>query len=1463
MFVPSRSLKARTLYTVTLKRGIALPGTGQRLLRDVTMRFETRGRGLGTSRLVLPDRWTDAARRERPTITVDFYRDDEGPRTIPRTVPVTVHRFARMNAALAAYERLAVAPDWASTGGAPISTSGLQRVLTARPAVHHVTDPNDDVAVDPYLQLPTTLPAGWYLLTLTHAGLRQQAIIQVTDLSAYADVSETQTVVWVNSVRTGRAVRGATIRLDGHALGRTNRQGLRLATTPDAVVTAARASGVPLFLVATDPDGRRVAVPVSHPGCFKCYEDVRSPSDHDAWWHALALDQRVLRSTDTANAWGVVRSRDDGTVPSSVEVRLQAWDDWMEAQVPIVSTTATPSRAGMFRADLAFEDVPAGEYQIAMLVDGRVIGSTWLTIAPIVKPAYRLAVSTDRHAVVAGETVTVRAEASFFDGTHVPGVDLAVSTSEDGDDVEHGMRTDPDGVGTTPLPLMFPSDDGQQWEWRTVTAGPSRPEEADISGSTSVAVFRSTALLTTEARLQGRRLTVSGAVHDVDFAGMEAVDPGTWEADPTGDPRSGARVRLKVIEVTPVRRRIGTSYDFITKQSAPVYAYEDRERTVATETAVTARNGTYRWTGEVRAGEHQYRIEATYREGQDRSIRADAYAWSASALDGQMRPSLVQTSGSSETDERAYRVGDDVALSMVGGHPDPSDDRYLFTVSHRGLRSATTQAGPDFVAEFDADWVPNAFVDGVRFTGRAYEIADTRYLGFDTDSRRLDVDVQADADRYAPGDRVTLTVRVRDAGGRPVRASVAVRVIDEKLYAAYAADEIDLLSGLYGSVSDGELARGASHEPPRNRFEGGDTGGGGGDDGERDDFRDRLIVRIIETGADGLATVAFDLSDDLTSWRASATAVDEALRVGDARADLPVSRPFFAEAVLAGEYLAGDQPVLRVRAYGSGLAAADDVRFTVTSTTIELDAAATSARAFRAASVRLPALTVGDHRLRIEATATTADGPQRDVLIRTIHVVPARVVQRRSDSRPLTADFTLSGGATGATRVLLTDGGRGRSLPVLQDLVVPSGSRGDEVLAAIVATGAMRDVFGLPVEATGAPPADVLAFQQPGGGMAIVPYASPDVELSALAAFAHDPTIDRAALHSYLSEVLATEQERGVRTHRIMALAGLAALDEPVLDEIRRLARSDRRDAEQRAWLALGAWGAGDEALAGELMSALLTDEGQRLGSWVRVTAGSREATRLTTATLAIVAAGLGDPLAADMDAFIAQNPPRETLVVLQRALAARAWAERVSGAPAALTLTVDGTARRVDIEPGKPVPLSLTPAQVETASMEPIEGSVIVSTTWDAPLDAASLERAGVRTLERSVTPGGDVADDDLVIVEFTVAFGADADDGCWRVTDFVPSGLAPVGQPWSYGRWYGDEDDVGGEAIAPWNVVGQRVDFCVSPRKGNPTQVLRYAARVVTPGDFAWEPALIQSSIVTERGIVLPARQLVIRSS
>ena len=60
----------------------------------------------------------------------------------------------------------------------------------------------------------------------------------------------------------------------------------------------------------------------------------------------------------------------------------------------------------------------------------------------------------------------------------------------------------------------------------------------------------------------------------------------------------------------------------------------------------------------------------------------------------------------------------------------------------------------------------------------------------------------------------------------------------------------------------------------------------------------------------------------------------------------------------------------------------------------------------------------------------------------------------------------------------------------------------------------------------------------------------------------------------------------------------------------------------------------------------------------------------------------------------------------------------------------------------------------------------------------------------------------------------------------------------------WVGEDG-----ASGPYRIVGQEVDFSVD-NVANPPRVprLRYLARIVTPGDYAWEPASIRLAVAPD---------------
>ena len=1444
VFVPSKPLAKGRVYTVTVKHGLPLAGTGQVLPGDVVVRFETRATPPSAVTVNLSRSFVEANPREKAAIGVSMDMPDGA--KAPASIPITVHRLASLTAAMGAWKTVEKAPDWTLVStAAAVPTAGLPRVVKASVKVQGSEDGPS------WIQLPKRLAAGWYLVTETWSGIPRQAVLQVTDIATFSMLGVGKSAVWVNDLATGKAAAGAAVAIDGKRLGGTDARGLLVAATPSGLKLGEDPSSSPMLVVRYGAQSAFQPFSMSR-YCASC----GSPTADDQWWQLFTSDRSTFRSTDTVNAWGIVRNRETGKVPSSVTVTLRAGDGSNATDSAIITTSATPDSNGAFSVRVALRDLPVGSYRLVLSTGKTRLGELWMGVATIVKPGYQLEMTTDRHAMVSDAKVIASVDASFFEGTPVVGTELSLSS----DTVPGSTKvsTDAGGHASAPVTLRLDSDT-DQWGVTAVQAIPTLPEEAAISTASDVAVFRATALVDTSAALAGTRVNITGKVSDVAFDRFETAPPTRlWDVDPRGAGRPNAAVLVKVVQHTPVRRQAGTRYDFILKQVEPVYDDTDRVDTVSVTTVRTGADGSFSLSVTVKGGSRSYEVSATYTDEGNRSTTATASAEGPNPRNGDRSAWLKPADPARESGE--YSVGDEVRVTFMGGLEHAPVSRYFYSVAQRGLTYATVGASPTFRTTFTAASVPSISITAVRFNGYGYDLAVSSWRAqLRPADRTLTVQVTPDKARYRPGDTANVTIRTLGPDGRPVAASVFVQAVDEKLYAMGTASQVDPVPVLYAAVNDGIIAWAASHRTPGDDDGkgggGGDTTGGGGDD--RGDFRDWLVGTLVATGSDGTTTVPVPLSDDLTSWHVSAAAVDAALEAGSGSGSLAVGLPFFVEATIAPEYLVADLPIIRVRGFGSGLATGETVTFTVSSDTLPMSGVTVTADAFTVAEVPLPALKEGTHQIRIAATVGSGSTLRSDTLTRTFDVVTTRATRLETTWAALAGPVNVKAGSD-LTRVTLVDAGRGRVVPILEDLAWTDGGRADRVVAAGLANRVLVEQFGL--EAPAETSETALEPFRAGGTLAILPYGSANLDVTALAAMTGDLRLDAGGTAEWLREVMTTGSQHA-RDQRLLALAGLAGLGEPVLADVHEAAAQTDLTIPEQISVAIAAFYAGDEDLARTLERDLLTGHALRLGPWVRIDPGAGEDASLQTARLAIVAASLGDPVAADMDAWVAANPPKTTTVALERALAAQGWAKRVPGASAVAAITVDGARRELAVKPDKPASVVLTPAQAASARLEPVSGSVLAVTSWIGPLDPASLTPATGQVLKRTVTPDGAIGPTDTVIVTLEATLGPDARDECWRVTDLAPSGLAPISVQ---GSW--DTNDDGNPVwtgTSPDLVDGQRVGFCVTRDPKQPVQTLRYVARVVTPGTYLWEPAVLQSEVVPDQGVVTDPTTVTIRGT
>lgn len=1479
VFVPA-GLRQATLYTVTVRHGLPIQGTDLTLEKDVRFRFETAAATAAPSvqfhvgRDVLETSPTD-----RPVIGLQVIMPDDGegqPTVKPPTkVEVGVYRFPSLEATLARMRDFLDAPGWTEWTKPLVPTTGLPKVLSFSAPLRAAA-----VSADHVIVFPTRLPRGWYLVEIDKDGRPTQAFLQVTEVSAWVTVLSDRTVVWVNDVVRGRAIRQAEVRVaDGASIGRTGSDGLLVDPTPTDLVPATFESATVLqeappspILIVRAPNGHAVLVPFNtdrNGGSYRGEWSKGGPAQSNGWWSLLSTDRAIYRRDDQVETWGYLRQRLDGRVPVKIDLRLVLPVNQDQADpAAVVRTVAQPRASGAYAASLSLHGVPLGVYVLEALVDGEVLSRTTVEVGIIRKPAYRLSVLTDRHVIIAGQTVRVTVQASFFDGQPVPGTPFIVR-----DDNELTKPTAPTGADGRTTTEWTPQRDGEEGpEWPGVSVIPARPEEGEITSDAGVLVYPSALNLAADGTVSGRRLIVTGSVHRIDFARLERqLSAGVEryvDVDPNGRPSAGARVSAAITELIPVRHLVGYDYDPITKRVMPRYEYDSRSKPLRTMTVTTGTNGAFRLSTQVPSADHDYTIVLTTIDSAGRRERHTIDASRPVVAQGNDLPVFESIVGPRER-ELVYRVGEPVRLTMTKGSrtlPTGGPNRYLYVVSRQGLRSATVTSSPRFSRRFADGDAPGIFIIGVRFTGHAYAPKADAWANFDIRQRQIKVALTGDRPSYRPGDAATVTVRTTDEKGRPIPATVTLRAVDEKLFAMGAARILDPLGDLYGRVESGIARLTATHQlPTGDGLEGeGGSAGGGGDGGEqvRDDFRDTLFFRQLETAVDGRATVSFRLSDDLTAWHLSATALTSSLSAGEGQLMLPVGLPFFVEATVADEYLAADRPTIRLRAFGSSLHAGDPVVFTVAAPSLGLAPTRFSGTAFKDVSVPLPTLSLGTHALAIEARATRpGPAPLTDRLVRTFQVVSSRSTVASVAYAPLTADLHPAGGPD-VTVYTFSDAGRGRFVGLLRALAASEGARVDQALARAIAHDLLVSEFGY--DPATLPPAgfDPAVYPVGGGqnddgnliteGLPLVPYGGPDPGLAARVALIAPERFDTSDLLGAL--ITIRDLSTTTRELRLATLAGLARLGEPVLADLREANRATDLTIRERIALALGFEAAGDDASAMAIERDLLAKDGQQLGPWTRLRVGtSLDDTVAATADLALVAAGVGDPIAASLAAYVEAYPAHDTLHVLDQVGYVERALARAPATAASFAYTVDGRRSVVDLGPGEALTIALTASQRDGLRLEPLGGQVGVATSWTEPLDVGSLTADPTLKLTRTVTPAGAIPADGLVVVDLTPSFGALAVHGCYQVVDLVPSGLAPVART---DGWVGDDGTIG-----PYSIVGQRVSFCASnDAAATDVTKMRYLARIVTPGEYAWEPAFMQLSDAPEAVALTPPARVTI---
>ncbi len=1442
VFLPNKPLQPGQIYTVTYKKGWKIANSDRVLTDDYVTRFETADPRSQTSFIqVRPSgRFFEGVPGKESF--VQAYANDYGSTSFQNGLTATGYTLSSEQAKdlIAKMEQI---PLWASETR---SSENLYKAFAKQSAFQaSVSLEQRSSSNQTFIRLPAQT-AGTYLVRLAPSSTTSNDqpaswfVLQLTKLATYAMVDDLQTLVWVMNMETQLPMANVTIRY-GSTQEITDEQGVaRLPTPAPLVSTSTAPEDSFVILEAGSSADTSALIPLERSGWQWGYAYGPQVDSNAHTIGYIYPDRPLFRNSDSMSFFGLMQDRDTHHAAEHVTVQLKrfgyinygTYREKVYAEVP-VETDAS----GFFKGTLTWDALSSGAYQLIVTRDGKSIVSRGIEIRDIVKPALTLDILPTRSAVYAGEKIEGQVIARLLDGT--PLSHQKISVQHQGQTVSDSveLETDDSGIATYSfVSKRSPCDPKDrnaycQTVWTdTIEVHPVDAEEAQISASMYVSVWSAHVSPEVDVITVGDQADVSVLVRRVD---LRMADNGQVDRVVT-EPMPNSKVQLHVFEDQWEQVQTGMYYDAFQKKAVPKYRYDFHEKELQAPIVMTDAQGKAIFHFPMKDG-------VTYRVA---GAAVDEFGAEAPVMTnfakGWYTPGSPEDQGISldpiaRHEQAGYVRNEEVTVGFFQGHKKMANTvqpAFLYVEASRGLRSVTVSNQSSYTFRFRDELIPNATIYGIRFSPED-GFTETNFLAtYDARERGLKMTLTTDKQRYAPGEKVTATIEVKTLDGKPVPgANIAVGAVDKALLLmSYNNDYRERPTDyIYGWVGSGVIMTRASHVPAGTSSPGGggaEMGGGGGEPVRRN-FKDTAAFDVLTAGADGTAQLSFTAPDNITTWRLTAVGVTGDLFGGSTQIEVPVTKLVFIDAVIPQTVLSADAPVLKMRVFGSGLRLGEAVGVTVDAPSMNMSNVMVTGTAGMSMYVPLPKLVSGDHVFIFRVKGASGS----DALERHVRVVDSRLFRNEAVTLELVKGATLPDmGDVREVELSFVSRTQSRYLQRILGLAGQWSARLESRVGANIARTLLRSIFHRQdIDA----PVPLLEYQHGSGGVAVLPYATEDVETSSKIALTNPEAVDRSRLASYLWSI-ADQGATVTREMQIRALSGLAALGEPVLLRLQGVAQ--RADLEWREQIAVGRGleAAGDQQTAQMILDALLKKSELHDGLRELVVSKDRRDTFEATAEVSVLAAALHDPSAMEFDAFLDKNWNDDVLTDLDRAAFLQQMVSMLPSGDVKIRYRIGNDFQETAIKDGEIQTIMLTSSEAKAFVIDQVAGeggAVFIRRVAGQPTASPLVSLTRQYRQENSVVSTS-FAEGQTVSVTLTPTWQPRAQDGCYVVQDIAPAGLVPY-QSVIFGYmndqpWY------------PFDIDGNVVRFVVC--KGDQRSIT-YRLRVVSRGTYHTEPAIMQS--------------------
>lgn len=822
VFVPKQELNAGIIYTVKIKKGFGIAGSDKKLDKDFIFQFETVENLASTgSHFSFSKSYYEMSTNSSIAMDVYAYNLEQQNK---KDIQIEIYKYTDINKYLEEVRNSLNIPQWAYSSRNKYlhPTDNLQNLGSFQGLIQKP-------AWNSYVYLPEkTLDKGYYLFQVDDEGNKAQALVQITDLSAYLTTSLTDSIVWVNDLETGKPVDGATIQIkDLDESAKTGSDGVAKFETPSSWKNSENSGNyLSTFIKITAPDGKVLVTALDN--------YVSNWTDKSAnYWKTLITDRPRYKPSDNVHFWGFLKPKAGVAKPDDLKMKLMYnWDTFVE------EVSMTVGNDGSIEGDFDIKSFTPGYYSLNIYQGEDKISSTGFEVEDYIKPAYNLTMESDKRAVFAGETVNFKIKSEFFDGTPVANLEINDSGQIDPENKKRTFITDIKGDAKTSM--VAKKDECSSEEYCSdifflyYNIESRLSEESAIQADSQVRIFNSRLNVDSKADTSKKDdgSTVANLSFKTNWIDLSKLNNETGKDydDYLGELAKNRKFTGTVTQVQWVKTETGEYYDFINKVTAKTYDYNKKEDKIATISGETNGKGEANYQFSIDPDKYYY-VTIKADDDQGNTAHSTVYVYgdmSENEYDNYY--SMKVLGGDWKGMGYQFDIGDTVDMVIAKGSninlPKDTKGDFLFMQESNGIQKYDIEKSPYYSFKFAKNNVPNVIIEGVWFDGKAYKTSYGISIEYKKEMKKLELKVDSDKQEYKPGEEVSLSVYVTDKSGAPTAAKVNFNIVDEAYYKAVYNGMSEPLAEIYTSNSSGVLLSYFTHNNPLNA-KAGDGGKGG------------------------------------------------------------------------------------------------------------------------------------------------------------------------------------------------------------------------------------------------------------------------------------------------------------------------------------------------------------------------------------------------------------------------------------------------------------------------------------------------------------------------------------------------------------------------------------------------------------------------------------------------------------